>query len=231
MSKVRERILILGGTEEARREAERRKAAGHEVITSLAGRTSSPLATSGEIRTGGFGGAEGLAAYIRDTAIDRVIDATHPFALQISRNAEEATNVTGVPLEIMVREPWTSQEGDKWNCVASIQNAVKAVPENSRAFLALGHQHIAPFSVRPDVHFVVRMVDDRPLPISNATLITGHPEPNPAAEAALFKAHAINHLVCRNSGGTKSYGKLIAARQLGLTVTMIERGNQDDESS
>ena len=232
MSKIHERILILGGTSEARREAERRSSAGQDVITSLAGRTTSPfLPTTGEVRTGGFGGVDGLATYIRDKAIDRVIDATHPFAVQISRTAEQATNTTGVPLEVMIREPWSPQEGDNWNSVASIQKAVAVVPQNSRTFLALGHQHIAPFGKRPDVHFVIRMVDDRPLPISNATLVTGHPQSDPAAEAVLFRAHAINHLVCRNSGGAKSYGKLMAARQLGLTVTMIERGNQNDESS
>lgn len=220
------RVLILGGTAEAYALAERLVAAGEvTVITSLAGRTAEPVLPPGEVRIGGFGGAEGLAAYIRANGISRVIDATHPFARRISENAIRATAETGVPLEQHVRNGWLPVRGDRWNEVGSLEEASRALPAGATVFLALGRQYLDAFAARRDCRFVIRMVDPpaQPLPFADPVVIRGKPSADPEQEAALFADHGITHLVCRNSGGAAGYGKIAAARQLALPVILIGR--------
>ncbi len=224
-STSRDRVLILGGTAEARDLAARLVAEGHAVTTSLAGRTQDPILPAGEVRIGGFGGAEGLAQYIVDEGYDRIIDATHPFARRISENAIKAAAITGIPLEQSVRPRWRKQPGDRWQAVRSLEEAAKALPPNATVFLALGRQYLDAFSTRPDCRFVIRMVDPpvSPLSMGDHVLVLGKPASDPAREADLFTAHGVTHLVCRNSGGPAGYAKLIAARHLGLPVIMLER--------
>ncbi|MEL6702100.1 MAG: cobalt-precorrin-6A reductase, partial [Pseudomonadota bacterium] len=200
-------------------------AAGHIVITSLAGRTKEPKAVSGSVRVGGFGGPEGLAQFLNDNAIDRLIDATHPFAERISRNAIAAAAAVDVPLEQHQRQPWKAQPGDQWHAVPDIAAAIQALPKNARVLLALGSQHIAPFAARRDVHFTVRMIDSpsEPLPFHNHTLVLARPSGEPKEEEKLLRKHGITHIVCRNSGGPSAYAKIEAARTLNLPVIMIER--------
>ncbi|MBV2186331.1 MAG: cobalt-precorrin-6A reductase [Rhizobium sp.] len=220
------KVLILGGTAEALALAQTLVAAGDvSVITSLAGRTAEPVLPPGEVRVGGFGGADGLAAYIRAHGISRVIDATHPFARRISENAIRATTETGVPLEHLVRPGWERQRDDRWQEVSSLEEAARALPAGATVFLALGRQYLDAFVARGDCRFVIRMVDapERPLPIADHALILGKPSADPAHEAELFAAHGITHLVCRNSGGASGYGKIAAARQMGIPVIMIGR--------
>ncbi|MEP3438678.1 MAG: cobalt-precorrin-6A reductase [Hoeflea sp.] len=223
-----ETILILGGTREAADLAREWVAANPEarIITSLAGRTREPAPLAGELRTGGFGGVEGLARYLRETGVTRLIDATHPFARQISANAMEATRIAGVPLDIRTRTPWVRQPGDDWIEVETLEAARDAIPPNARVLLALGSQHISQFAVRDDVHFVVRMIDppDLPLELPGHALILGRPGDTPAVETMLLIAHSITHIVCRNSGGKAAYAKIEAARELGLLVIMVGRG-------
>ena len=219
-------VLILGGTREAA-ELAAELAAAHpdwRIITSLAGRTKEPAPVAGETRIGGFGGAEGLAAYIRTEGVTRLIDATHPFATQISANARAAADMTGVPLEVRTREPWQRQPGDLWTEVSSLEQACDAVPAGARVLLALGSQHIALFAARADVHFLVRMVDkpETPLPLPDHTLRIGKPGNTAAEETELLKTHAITHIVCRNSGGDGAYAKIEAARQLQLPVIVVQ---------
>ncbi|MGV8936875.1 MAG: cobalt-precorrin-6A reductase [Allorhizobium sp.] len=223
---MRPKILILGGTAQAAAEAARLTVKGDcDVITSLAGRTSKPAALGGAVRVGGFGGIDGLAQYLGDNRITQVIDATHPFATRISANAVAACAAAGVPLEILSRPQWLRQEDDDWREVASLEQAAASLPAGARAFLALGRQHLGAFEHRQDCHFVVRMIDPpaRPLAFADCDLILGPPTADPQAEAALFAAHAVTHLVCRNSGGEASYGKIVGARQLRLPVLMIAR--------
>ncbi|HMQ57303.1 MAG TPA: cobalt-precorrin-6A reductase, partial [Rhizobiaceae bacterium] len=203
---------------------------GARIVTSLAGRTREPAPLAGETRIGGFGGAAGLAMYLRENAVTRLIDATHPVATQISANAVEAARITGVPLETRTRKAWTRQSGDIWIEVATLQEACAAIPFPTpkrpvRVLLALGSQHIGVFASRDDVHFVVRMVDapGHPLPFTRCTLITGKSGATVEAEVALLREHAITHVVCRNSGGAGAYAKIKAARHLGLPVIMIGR--------
>ncbi|TCD15008.1 cobalt-precorrin-6A reductase [Oricola cellulosilytica] len=224
---MKEIILILGGTREASELADRlvRDHPDARVITSLAGRTREPDPVAGEVRIGGFGGVVGLAAYIRAEGVTRLIDATHPFARQISANANAASRLTGAPLESLTRPPWKRQPGDEWIEVATLEEACDAIPAGARVLLALGSQHIAPFGSRTDVHFTVRMVDppNAPLPLPDHDLLIGKPGAASSEEAAMLERHAITHIVCRNSGGPGAYAKIEAARALGLPVIVIGR--------
>lgn len=221
-----ETVLILGGTREAAAMA-RALVDAHpdwRVITALAGRTAEPAPVAGETRIGGFGGVAGLADFLRRQRVTRLIDATHPYARQISANARAAAALTGVPLDVSIRPPWSRQAGDDWRDVASEADAAAAIPPAARVFLALGRQHLAPFAKRDDVVFLVRMVDPpaAPLPLADHTIVTGKPAPA-SDEERLLRAHAITHIVCRNSGGVGAYGKIEAARALGIPVIMIAR--------
>lgn len=220
------KVLILGGTAEATTLAEQLVARGNvTVVTSLAGRTVHPVLPAGEVRIGGFGGAAGLAAYIRENGITRIIDATHPFARRISENAIQAAAETGITLEHLVRPGWERQRGDRWREVSSLAEAAQALPAGATVFLALGRQYLDAFAARGDCRFVIRMVDGpaEPLPFADHVLILGKPSADPAREAELFAAHGVTHLVCRNSGGAAGYGKIAAARQLGLPVIILGR--------
>ena len=221
----RQKILILGGTAEARLLAAQLIEEGHSVTTSLAGRTVDPVLPDGEVRIGGFGGADGLAAYLRDEQFDRMIDATHPFARRISENAIKASAMSGIPLEQRLRPRWQWQPGDRWKSVATLEAAAEVLPQGATVFLALGRQYLDAFIGRDDCRFVIRMVDppETPLGFSDHMLVLGKPASDPDREADLFTAHGITHLVCRNSGGPAGYAKIIAARRLALPVIMIER--------
>jgi precorrin-6A/cobalt-precorrin-6A reductase len=220
------KVLILGGTAEATALAEQLVARGDvTVVTSLAGRTAHPVLPPGEVRIGGFGGAAGLAAYIRDNGVTRLIDATHPFARRISENAIRAAAETGIALEHLVRPGWERRRGDRWQEVSSLEEAEQALPAGATVFLALGRQYLDAFAARSDCRFIIRMVDApaEPLPFANHLLILGNPSADPTREADLFAAHGITHLVCRNSGGAAGYGKIVAAREMGLPVVMVGR--------
>ena len=221
-----ETVLILGGTAEASALAKRvaGERPGDRLIVSLAGRTKAPRLAAGESRIGGFGGAMGLAEYIGAQGVTRLVDATHPFAVGMSRNADKAASLTGVPRIVLVRPAWAAVEGDQWIAAACLGAARDALPDGARPFLALGRQHLAPFATRPDLNPVLRMVDAPadalPFP---SEVILGKPASDWQAEAALFTRLGVTHLVCRNSGGAASHAKVEAARRLGLPVVMIDR--------
>lgn len=218
-------ILILGGTREAAKLAQTLHDKGHKVITSLAGRTKEPKPLAGKTRMGGFGGIDGLSAYIDVQRVQLIIDATHPFAKNISRNAKAASKIAGVPLIQYERPLWVAETGDQWQEVPTLEAARDAIPKGATVLLALGRQYIQPFAEREDIHFIIRMVDapETPLAFQNHTLITGLPKPTAAEEAALFQEHGITHIVCRNSGGKGAYAKIEAARNLGLKVIILAR--------
>jgi precorrin-6A/cobalt-precorrin-6A reductase len=220
-----EKILILGGTREASLLAAELAQAGDDVTTSLAGRTKEPRPVAGKVRIGGFGGATGLAEYLMENGFDRLIDATHPFARQISDNAELAAKQAGIAFEQRIRAPWRRKPGDDWKEFRSLDDACDALPADAKALMALGSQHISAFANRGDVHFVIRMIDppSAPLPLPDHALILGRPGESADDEAALMRAHAITHVVCRNSGGTGGYAKIEAARMLKLPVFIINR--------
>lgn len=220
-------ILILGGTTEARLLAEVLAGLPRFATTlSLAGRTRAPIAMPVPVRTGGFGGAQGLAAYLSDNRIDLLIDATHPYAARISANAAEASRLSGISLIALRRDGWTEQAGDRWTHVASVENAVTALGQSPRhAFLALGRQELLPFEQAPQHAYAVRSVDpvEPPLSVPSARYITARGPFREADERTLLTDNGIDAIVSKNSGGTASYGKIAAARALGIEVIMIRR--------
>lgn len=221
------RILILGGTTEARHLAE--LLAHHpefETTVSLAGRTEAPKPLPVATRSGGFGGAIGLAAYLRAEKIDLLIDATHPFANQISANAAEAASATGVPAFALCRPGWVRQAYDRWITVGSIAAAVVALGEAPRrVFLSIGRQEAHHFSGAPQHFYLVRSVDpvDPPLAVPSCQYLLATGPFSAEGEQDLFRYNRIDTLVTKNSGGSATYGKIEAARALGLAVIMIER--------
>ena len=193
---------------------------------SYAGRTASPVAQPLPTRVGGFGGIAGLVAYLLEQGIERVVDATHPFAAQMSCNAVEACAKAGVPLAAFERAPWQAGPGDDWRHVPDMEGAVAALPEApNRVFLAIGKQNLAGFADRAQHHYLVRLVDppDAPLPFRNVEVVIARGPFEAAEDQALMQDRAIDMVVAKNSGGTGAEAKLQAARALGLPVVMIDR--------
>ena len=220
------RLLLLGGTTEASQLARRLADEPISAVFSYAGRTQSPVAQPLPTRIGGFGGSDGLAAYIRAHQITHVIDATHPFAAQISCNAIMACAQTGTPLLAFERTPWQAGAGDRWHHVRALQDAPYALPESSaQVFLAIGKQHLDLFAAHAQHHYLVRLVDppDAPLPLRHAEAEIARGPFTEADDSALLRAHAITHIVAKNSGGSGARAKLLAARALGIEVIMIDR--------
>lgn len=218
------KILILGGTGEARLLAERLIDMGHDVTTSLAGRTSEPLLPKGAVRIGGFGGGDGMGNYLIAEKFDRIVDATHPYAVEIAQNAVKAAALAGIRLVRLVRPPWIEPQYAFWTHVASVEEAAAALPKGARALLTLGHQKLEPFLARTDCSFVVRSIEpvEKPLPV-HATQLLARPPFFIGGETELMQHHDISHLVSKNSGGVQTEAKLQAALQLRLTVIMIAR--------
>lgn len=219
-------LLILGGTLEARELGAAIAARGWQGTLSLAGRVERPLRQPLPQRVGGFGGVEGLRSYLRDNAITHVIDATHPFAAQMSRNAVAACSAARVPLLALSRAPWVAQEGDRWVHVADIPGAVAALDgAPRRVMLAIGRQNLPAFAACPQHFYLLRLVDapSAPLPLPRAHVIVDRGPFTAEQDQALMAAHQIDLVISKNAGGTGAYAKIIAARQLGLPVIMIDR--------
>ncbi|QND63983.1 cobalt-precorrin-6A reductase [Mesorhizobium loti] len=221
------KILILGGTTEARQLAGKLVArADLSVTLSLAGRTESPVAQGVPVRTGGFGGADGLAAYLRETGTELMIDATHPYAAQISANAAQAARAAGVRILALRRPGWAPVEGDRWTLVDTSGDAAQALgPAPRRVFLALGRQEVAAFEAAPQHHYLIRSVDvvEPRLAVPNARYLLARGPFREADERALLQEHHIEIIVSKNSGGEATYGKIAAARVLGIDVVMVRR--------
>jgi precorrin-6A/cobalt-precorrin-6A reductase len=227
------RVLILGGTSEANLLAAAVAAAGLDAIYSYAGRTQVPVYQPLPTRIGGFGGADGLADAIRQEGFTHVVDATHPFATEISRNAVAACAATATPLVALERQPWAKASGDIWIEVQDIAAAVAALPQaRANVFLAIGRQHIAPFATRPQHAYTLRFIDAAgdSLPLPDASLIVSRGPFTLAGELDLMRSRQIEWIVARNSGGGGARAKIDAARELSLPVIMIERPALPDRS-
>jgi precorrin-6A/cobalt-precorrin-6A reductase len=221
------RILILGGTAEARQLAGRLAGrAGLDITLSLAGRTATPAAQPVPVRVGGFGGAEGLANYLVSERIDALIDATHPYANVISANAVAAARRSGVPSITLRRLPWLAVLGDRWIEVSDVGEAVRAIGQAPRrVFVALGRNELKPFGNAPQHYYLIRSVDpvDPPLPLPHVGYVTGRGPFCEADDHALMTEHRIDVVIAKNSGGNATYGKIAAARALGIEVIMLRR--------
>ncbi|MEW9918094.1 cobalt-precorrin-6A reductase [Marimonas sp. MJW-29] len=220
------RVLLLGGTTEASSMAETLAAAGVDAVFSYAGRTRAPKAQPLPTRFGGFGGVAGLVNYLRAEGISHVVDATHPFAAGMSRNAFAASGETGVPLIRLERPAWVPGDGDDWTLVASVGALPDALPDvPARVFLAIGKQQIGLFAAKPQHHYLLRLVDppEEPLPLPDAAVVIARGPFDAAQDRALMEKNGITHVVAKNGGGRGSRAKLDAARALGLPVLMAQR--------
>jgi precorrin-6A/cobalt-precorrin-6A reductase len=226
------KILILGGTTEARELAARLAGApGYRITLSLAGRTENPAAHPVPVRIGGFGGAEGLATHLGAEGIDLLVDATHPFAARISANAAEAARAANVPLLGVRRPGWTRREGDRWTEVASVAECVAALgPEPRRVLVTLGRQELGPLEAHPHHFYLIRSVDpvDPPLDLPDADYLLARGPFGEDEERRLLLDHRIDAILSKNSGGAATHGKIAAARALGIEIVMVRRPGKPD---
>jgi precorrin-6A/cobalt-precorrin-6A reductase len=220
------RVLILAGTAEAAALAEACAARPNtELICSLAGRTRDPGLLPGELRVGGFGGVEGLVELLKTRAIDRVIDATHPFAAQMSRHAGEACRRADVPRLRLLRPPWRPQAGDRWIEVSRLSEAACRLSGlGRRALLTVGQRDLEAFAGLKDVWLLIRTIEPPArLPTASSVWLGARGPFTLEGELTLMREHAIDVLVTKASGGEATYAKLAAARALGLLVLMVRR--------
>ncbi len=223
----RMRLLLLGGTGDAAALAAR--LAGDlriEAITSLAGRTQAPAAIAGRLRTGGFGGTDGLAAYLAHEKIDLLIDATHPYAARMPHAAAEACTRMGMPRLRLLRLPWAQVDGDRWIAAADLAAAATMLPGLARrVFLTTGQRDLDAFASLTDTWFLIRLIEPpaAPLPLAHCEIRLARGPFRVKNEINLLREHRIEALVSKNSGGEATYGKIEAARALGLPVVMVER--------
>ena len=217
-------VLVLGGTAEARQLASALHGRpGIAVTSSLAGRVAVPLLPPGDVRIGGFGGVDGLRRWLRDNAVDAVVDATHPFARAMTDHAVTAAADTGAALLVLRRDGWRESPGDRWHRVPDAAAAAALAPGlGERVFLAIGHP--AAFAGIEDRWFLLRAVDPLPPPLPpRHRLVLARGPFTADAERALLREHRIDVLVARDSGGVMTAAKLVAARELALSVVLIDR--------
>jgi precorrin-6A/cobalt-precorrin-6A reductase len=229
------RILILGGTTEARLLAERLAGRADLAVTlSLAGRTIAPARQPVPVRSGGFGGAAGLTDYLQREHVDVLIDATHPYASGISANASAAAQMSGARFVALRRPPWIAVAGDRWTEVENVRDGVRALgSKQRRVFVTLGRNELAPLGEAPQHFYLIRSVDpvDPPLRLPQAAYVTGRGPFAEADELALMRAHGIEAVIAKNSGGSATYGKIAAARALAIDVIMLPRPPLPDAPS
>ena len=219
-------VLVLGGTTEASALCRALADAGIPATLSYMGRVERPRQQPIPVRIGGFGGVPGLVDYLQDHVITHLVDATHPFAAQMSTNAVRAAQQAGVPLIALTRPPWQPEPGDTWQRVPDMAGAVAALSgPPRRVMLAIGRMHLAEFAVQPQHHYLLRLVDDpvQPPPLPQHAVVVDRGPFSVDADRALMQDHRIDLVVSKNAGGTGSVSKLLAARQLALPVLMIDR--------
>ncbi|SJZ83955.1 precorrin-6A/cobalt-precorrin-6A reductase [Enhydrobacter aerosaccus] len=221
------RVLILGGTTEASALARLLADDPRFAATlSLAGRTAAPSRQPLPTRIGGFGGADGLARFLRDERIELLIDATHPYAAQISANAVAASHAAAVPLASLLRPAWSIQPGDQWQTARTAREAAETLgPIPQRVFLSLGRQELHAFVAAPQHHYLARVIDppDTAALPPDLRLLQARGPFDRDAEVRLLCDERIDILVSKNAGGAATYAKIEAARELGLPVMMIAR--------
>ena len=226
-------LLILGGTAEASTLAQIIAKTDIKARLSYAGRVDRPRPQPIEKRIGGFGGVDGLVAYLRAEQITHVVDATHPFAAKMSLNAVQACSKLEIPLLALSRPAWTQTQGDNWDFVPDLKSAAQSLDQPARrVMLAIGRQHLPLFYRQPQHTYLLRLVDapQTPLDFPQHILNISRGPFTTAADTALLRAHNIDLIVAKNSGGKGAYAKIEAARDLGLPVIMVSRPHLPDRS-
>jgi len=219
-------VLVLGGTTEASALCLALAEAQIPTVLSYMGRVDRPKPQPVAVRIGGFGGVAGLTDYLRAHHITHLVDATHPFAAQMSTHAVQACHATGVPLIALTRPAWQPGPGDRWQRVPDMAAAVAALAGPAQTImLAIGRMHLAEFAAQPQHHYLLRLVDaprETP-PLPHHAVVVDRGPFSADADRALMQAHGVQRVVSKNAGGTGSIAKLEAARALGLPVLMIDR--------
>lgn len=218
------KILILGGTSEAVDLADALEERGHHVTTSLAGRTQHPHKPKGKLRIGGFGGVDGLAEVLVQDRFDYLVDATHPFADEISANAVAAAARVNVPLLRLERPPFVEPVLARWIRADTVEATVDLLPYGATVFLTIGRQQLAPFLARRDVSFLVRSIEAAEMELpENFRQMIARPPFSRNDELALMKRQGITHIVAKDAGGGMTSTKLEAAFMLKVQVIMVTR--------
>jgi precorrin-6A/cobalt-precorrin-6A reductase len=223
------KVLILGGTGDAVKLAAKLATIPEiEVISSLAGRTKKPSALVGQVRIGGFGGAEGLAHYLQENSIDVLIDATHPCAGQITINGAIASQSINIPHLMLVRPQWEKVTGDNWIEVESVAAAARAIPESvNRVFITSGRQQLEPFlqrsQIQPEIWYLMRSIDPPEIELPNSKVLLDRGPFSLEQERQLLRNYHIEVIVSKNSGGNATYAKIVAARELEIPIIMVQR--------
>ena len=223
------RVLILGGTAEAvaLAHALHRARPSFDVITSLAGVTRTPVTGPGRLREGGFGGVDGLGNYLREEAVDVLIDATHPFAATMAGHAALAADKAGVARIKLVRPLWERTPEDLWFEVGTVAEAAQVLRTRSAGsvLMTLGRRDLEAFAGLGSTRFLVRMIEapGEPLPMARSELILARGPFTPEGEEMLMRDHGIDAVVTKASGGQATQAKILAARNLAIPVIMIRR--------
>ena len=218
-------LLLLAGTSEARELASAIAVESIPAIASLAGATRAPETLAIKTHVGGFGGEQGFVAFLAEHRITAILDATHPFATQISARTARIARQRALPYLMLRRPPWHPESGDNWTMIASEQDAAQHIPKSATVFLATGRQSLGGFANLTGRRLICRRIDPprAPFPYPNGEYLLGKGPFSVEDEIALFTRLKIDVLVVKNAGGKSSRAKLDAARRLSIPVIMLER--------
>ena len=219
-----QRILLLGGTADARMIADALAKMDHvDAELSLAGVLSAPPKMALPLRIGGFGGVAGLVRYLKDHKVTTLIDATHPYAAQMSAHAAAACDQAKVNRLTLWRPPWVPEEDDDWQGFDAWADLINAIPAGARVFMAAGQDGMKALPPAPSFTVLARALAQPDGLPDHVEMITALPAKTAEQEIALLTDHQISHIICKNSGGRSSQAKLIAARRLRIPVLMLNR--------
>ena len=214
------RILLLGGVTEALAIA---RLLGPQHVYSLAGIGRVPQDLQCQVRVGGFGGAEGLASYLREAGITLLIDATHPYAAQISRNAASAARIAGIPCWALRRPAWQAQAGDDWREVEDWAGLIEALKPFRRPLFTLGREPLQHLDEIPPEQFWTLRALEACLGNERCEVIGARGPFHIEDERALFLRRRVDVLISKNSGSVATEPKLEVARELGVPVLILKR--------
>lgn len=218
------KILIFGGTGEARELANQLVGLGYNVTSSLAGRTHNPLLPKGEIRYGGFGDVQNLMQFLGTQKFDWLIDATHPYAALMSHKLSSVAQDKQISFLRVMRPVWTAPDGAEWHEVDDVAKAFSVLPSAARPFVSLGHKDMHKITHWPTMGCVVRLIEPPTIALSTTVdLVLSRPPYDVDGEIALMRSHNITHLITKNSGGAQTRAKIDAAATLGLPIIALKR--------